>query len=74
MPAKSEAQRNLMKMVYAYKKGSLKLNNLPKSLARKIKEIAKGISTEQASHFTESLSFVEWTEIIKKYTFKHTRL
>lgn len=48
MPAKSKAQRRLMGMVYAYKNGKLK--NAPK----KIKEVAKHISDEDARDFAKT--------------------
>ena len=38
----SRSQQRLMGMVYAYKNGELKLDNLPKSLSEKIKGIADG--------------------------------
>lgn len=40
--AKSKSQQRLFGMVYAYKKGDLDLDELPKSLADKIKSIADG--------------------------------
>ncbi|MFW6225821.1 MAG: hypothetical protein ACOC3V_02580 [bacterium] len=40
--AKSKSQQRLFGMVYAYKKGDLDLDKLPKSLADKIKGIAEG--------------------------------
>jgi hypothetical protein len=42
MPAKSKSQQRLFGMVTAYKDGKLKLDDLPKSLAKKIKSIADG--------------------------------
>lgn len=40
--AKSKSQQRLMGMVYAYKKGKLDLDDLPSSLADKIKSISDG--------------------------------
>ena len=48
MPAVSESQQRLMGMVHAYKKGKLK--HAPK----KIKEVAKHISDEDARDFAET--------------------
>ena len=42
MPAKSKSQQRLFGMVTAYKEGKLKLDDLPVSLAKKIKSIADG--------------------------------
>jgi len=42
MPAKSKSQQRLFGMVTAYKDGKLKLDDLPVSLAKKIKSIADG--------------------------------
>jgi len=42
MPAKSKSQQRLFGMVTAYKEGKLKLDDLPASLAKKIKSIADG--------------------------------
>lgn len=69
MPAKSEAQKNLMKMVYAYKKGSIKLSKLPKDLAEKIKNISREMSMASVKHFTESdLTFKDWKALINPST------
>lgn len=40
--ASSKSQQRLMGMVYAYKNGNLDLEDLPKSLSDKIKDIADG--------------------------------
>ena len=48
MPAVSESQRRLMGMVHAYKKGKLK--HAPK----KIKEVAKHISDDDARDFAKT--------------------
>lgn len=67
MPAKSESQRNLMRMVYAYKKGSLKLNKLPKSLAKKIRTVAKDIPLASAKDFMEGcVTLTGWLEVINE--------
>jgi len=52
MPAKSKSQQRLMGMVYAY----LDRRELPtdKGLARKVKEVAKGISKDEARKFAET--------------------
>ncbi len=53
MPAVSDKQANLFRMVTAYKKGKLDTRRLrnPKLLA-KIRKIAAGISTQKAGEFT----------------------
>ena len=50
MPAVSKSQQHLFGMVYAYKRGKLK--NAPK----KIKEVAKHISDEDARDFAKTKS------------------
>ena len=68
MPSKSKTQQRLMGMVYAYKTGKLDLEDLPKSLANKIKGISdgrkrttgdkrrktKGISDEEAKRYAST--------------------
>ena len=51
MPAKSVKQQKLMGMVYALKKGALKLKDLPDALADKVKSIAKSMTTKEAKMF-----------------------
>lgn len=50
MPARSNAQRKLMGMVYAYKKGKLR------DASDKVKEVAKHISKEDARDFAATKS------------------
>lgn len=57
MPAKSKSQKNLFRMVYAYKNGDLKLSDLPKSLQDKIKKVSSDISKKDAKDFTEDKIF-----------------
>lgn len=51
MPAVSKSQQRLMGMVHAYKKGELKLSDVPAGLAAKIKEIAKGMTDKEAKKY-----------------------
>lgn len=48
MPAQSKSQANLFKVVYGYKKGFIKPNDMPESLEKKVKDIADSISTDDA--------------------------
>ena len=48
MPATSEKQANLFKMVVAYKKGELDKNSISKKGWEKVKKIARGISMKDA--------------------------
>lgn len=54
MPAKSESQQRLMGMVYAYKKGELDMSKLNKSLQKKIRDIAEGMTEEEAKDFAST--------------------
>jgi hypothetical protein len=69
MPSKSKSQQNLMKMVYAYKKGKLKKDDIKsKSLWNKIKNIAKDMPTKDAKDFAtkrENLNKIIKEEIKK---------
>ena len=49
MPAKSQKQRKLFAMVYAYKKGQLP------NASKKVKEIAKGVTLKQAEDFAKKV-------------------
>lgn len=51
MPAKSQKQRKLFAMVYAYKKGELD----PKYASDTVKKIAKSISLKDAKKFASSV-------------------
>ena len=49
MPAESKSQRRLMGMAYAYKKGKLKLEDLPPNLASKIKNLSDNESNDEGA-------------------------
>ena len=48
MPARSKSQQRLFGMVHAFKTGKLK------RVSKKIREIAKHVSDEDAKHFAET--------------------
>lgn len=52
--SKSQDQQQLFGMVYAYKKGDLKLDDLPKKSAEKIKKMADDISLKDAKKFAST--------------------
>jgi hypothetical protein len=54
MPAKSKEQQRLFGMVYAYKQGELDLDELSDSLAKKVKNIADGVSMDTAREYAET--------------------
>lgn len=54
MPAKSKSQQRLMGMVYAYKKGFLKLKDLPKNVVSKVKDISKSMSTKEVKKYAST--------------------
>lgn len=53
MPAKTETQRNFMKMVRAYQKGELDTSKLNPDTVKKIKKAAKGMTKKEVKKFTE---------------------
>lgn len=50
MPAKSEKQKRLMAMVYAYKTGKLK-KGYSENLIKKIKKMAKSLTKRQLKEY-----------------------
>lgn len=54
MPASSKAQRRFMGMVTALKKGTLKMKNLPKSVADKVKKAADSMTAKAAHDFAKT--------------------
>jgi hypothetical protein len=65
MPATSTKQRNLMGMVYAYKKGKLDIDELPDSLASKIEDIANGKKKKNSKGKTKGLTLKVAKEFAK---------
>jgi len=55
MPAESKSQQRLMGMVYAYKSGELDLSTLSPSLRKKIVEISKNMTMEEAKEFAATV-------------------
>ena len=54
MPAKSKAQKRLMSMALAYKKGDLKISDVQKYNRDKIKSLAKRMSDKELEDFTKT--------------------
>jgi hypothetical protein len=54
MPAKSKAQRGIMGMALAYKRGKLKEGDIPTRIRNKVKQIASSMSDQQLSDFTKT--------------------
>ena len=54
LPSKSRAQKRLFSMAYAYKKGTLKLSDIPKNLRPIIKRLAKQMTLKQLRDFAKT--------------------
>lgn len=54
MPAESKAQRNLMGMALAYKRGKLDAASVPKGVLARVKQLAGSMSTEQLSDYAST--------------------
>lgn len=54
MPAVSKSQRRLMGMAYAHKIGKLDLGDLPKVLAKKVKDLSDNMSKKDLKDFAET--------------------
>ena len=54
MPSKSKSQHGLMGMVLAYKRGSLKTEQLPAGVRERVKRMAKDMSEEQLKDYTST--------------------
>ena len=72
MPSKSKSQQRLFGMVHAYQKGDLDTDKLPKSLAKKIKDIATGkggtrkpISKKSAKDFAKTKPSIQRLKLTK---------
>ena len=54
MPSVSIAQKRLFSMAYAYKKGTLKLSDIPKNLRSIIKRLASQMTLKQLRDFAKT--------------------
>ena len=54
MPAKSKAQQRLMGMAYAYRKGELKLKDLPEGVRDEVKSIAKSMTLKDLKKYAST--------------------
>ena len=54
MPSVSKAQHRLFAMAYAYKKGTLKLSDIPKNLRPVIKRLASQMTLKQLRDFAKT--------------------
>lgn len=54
MPAKSGAQRSLMGMALALKRGKVTIDEVPRGVRKRITQITKDMSEEQLADFTRT--------------------
>lgn len=78
MPSKSKSQQRLFGMVHAFQKGELDAEDMPPSLAAKVKDVAGSISKKAAKdfaktkvknkpeHVKENLTFKTFLDIIEE--------
>ncbi|RLI53357.1 MAG: DUF3008 domain-containing protein [Candidatus Thorarchaeota archaeon] len=54
MPAKSRAQRGLMGMALALKRGDVTIEDIPRGVRKRITQITKDMTEEQLADFTRT--------------------